>query len=167
MQPLMETDSEKLLEEGIATGQATFAEFLRATGWSPTDIDKTVCHQVGQAHRRRMLDAFQLDAARDFATFDWLGNTGSAALPVSLALAAERNWLRPGERVGLLGIGSGINCLMLALAWNGVPVAGVDESLTAEAQLAGASQVESAPGPSAPSGTGAAATAVDRLATHP
>lgn len=128
MRPLMETDSEKLLEEGIATGQATFAAFLRESGWSPAEIDKTVCHQVGHAHRRRMLDAFQLDAARDFATFDWLGNTGSAALPVSLALAAERNWLRGGDRVGLLGIGSGINCLMLALDWNGVSVAGVDEA---------------------------------------
>lgn len=158
MRPLMETDSEKLLEEGIATGQATFAAFQRTTGWSPVDIDKTVCHQVGHAHRRRMLDAFQLDAARDFATFDWLGNTGAAALPVSLALAAERNWLQAGDRVGLLGIGSGINCLMLALDWHGARVAGVDEA--AVSATTGA--------PSASDASGAQeARAVDRLATHP
>lgn len=196
MQPLMETDSEKLLEAGIATGQETFAAFLRATGWSPADIDKTVCHQVGHAHRRRMLDAFQLDTARDFATFEWLGNTGSAALPVSLALAAERQWLRAGDRVGLLGIGSGINCLMLALDWHSLPVAGVDESQTAGAQtagtqmagaqtagahsaaveIAGSRSAEPPPsvGPSADlagptaarDGGGMAATAVDRQATH-
>jgi len=29
----------------------------------------------------------------------------------------EAGAVRDGERVGLLGIGSGLNCLMLALEW--------------------------------------------------
>ena len=46
-----------------------------------------------------------------------LGNTGSAALPSALALAAEQGALRSGQKAALLGIGSGLNCLMLAVEW--------------------------------------------------
>ena len=62
-------------------------------------------------------EALGLDLARDFSTFETLGNTGSVALPATLALAAEAGAVKAGERVALLGIGSGLNCLMLALEW--------------------------------------------------
>jgi 3-oxoacyl-[acyl-carrier-protein] synthase III len=117
MQPLMRTDSERLMREGIATGLETFGEFLAAAEWTHDDIDKTVCHQVGSAHRRLMFDALGLDMALDFATLPWLGNTGSAALPITMAIGIERGHLQKGDRVGMLGIGSGINCLMLAVEW--------------------------------------------------
>jgi 3-oxoacyl-[acyl-carrier-protein] synthase-3 len=68
-------------------------------------------------HRRKLYETLGLDLARDFSTFETLGNTGSVALPATLALAAEAGALRTGQRVGLLGIGSGLNCLMLALEW--------------------------------------------------
>ena len=124
MQPLMETDSESLLREGIATGVATFEKFLRESGWSRDDIDKTICHQVGKTHRKMMLDALSLPSERDFATVEWLGNTGSVALPMSLAMAAESGHLIPHDRLGLLGIGSGINSLMLAVHWCEAKIAG-------------------------------------------
>ena len=64
-----------------------------------------------------MLQSLQLDPQRDFCTYPWLGNTGSVALPITLAIAQEQQFLRPGERVALLGIGSGINCIMAAVEW--------------------------------------------------
>ncbi|MFO0817957.1 MAG: 3-oxoacyl-ACP synthase III [Pirellulales bacterium] len=131
MRPLMDTDSERLLEEGVATGAATFADFQRVTGWRPGEIQRTICHQVGSAHRRRMLETFELDPERDFTTFEWLGNTGAAALPVSLGLAARQGWLDQAERLALLGIGSGINCLMLAVEWRQSLVSGMDEAADA------------------------------------
>ena len=117
MQPLMQTDSERLMREGIATGAAAFDRFLTETGWDRRQLSKTVCHQVGEAHRKQMLESLQLDPQTDFATLRWLGNTGSAALPVTMALAAENEHLATGDRVGMLGIGSGINCLMLGVQW--------------------------------------------------
>jgi acyl-CoA:acyl-CoA alkyltransferase len=116
-QIFMQTDSEQLLAEGIATGIVTFSDFLSTTGWSHEEIHKTICHQVGGTHRRLMLESLGLSAERDYATFPWLGNTGSVALPITLALAAESGFLREREHVALLGIGSGINCLMLAVDW--------------------------------------------------
>jgi 3-oxoacyl-[acyl-carrier-protein] synthase-3 len=113
--PLMETDSEALLHAGIALARRTWDEFRRESGWAPTDVDRVVTHQVGAAHRRALLDGLGLDAARDFPTFQDLGNMGSVSLPATLALARERGFVRPGDRTALLGIGSGLQCLMLAV----------------------------------------------------
>jgi 3-oxoacyl-[acyl-carrier-protein] synthase III len=124
MQPLMETDSELLMHHGVNTGVDTMADFLNAGEISIDVIDRTVCHQVGGAHRKLMLESLGLDPKNDFPTFSWLGNTGSAALPISMAIACEQEFVRPGHRVAMLGIGSGINCTMLDVQWQRSLVAG-------------------------------------------
>jgi 3-oxoacyl-[acyl-carrier-protein] synthase III len=116
-QILMQTDSERLLHEGLAAGAATFQRFLETSGWSRDTIHKAICHQVGGTHRRLMLESLGLSAERDYATFPWLGNTGSVALPITLAIAVEKGFIHSNEHVALLGIGSGINCVMLAVDW--------------------------------------------------
>jgi len=128
VRPLMQTDSERLMREGVRTGAATFPNLLRSVGWSRADLDRTVCHQVGLTHRKQMLDALEIDPLIDFATVQWLGNTGSVALPITLAIGIDRGVIRSGDQVGLLGIGSGINCLMLGVDWqrSSVSPAGTD-----------------------------------------
>jgi 3-oxoacyl-[acyl-carrier-protein] synthase-3 len=123
-QPLMSTDSHELMVRGVETGVATFDEFLDQTSWTRGDINRTICHQVGVAHQKMMLESLGLNPANDHTTFPWLGNTGSAALPITLADAADKGVLVTGDRIGLLGIGSGINCVMLGLEWGAVPIKG-------------------------------------------
>jgi 3-oxoacyl-[acyl-carrier-protein] synthase-3 len=139
--PLMSTDSERLMAEGIATGVATFRDFLGATGWQANDLDRTFCHQVGSTHRKLMLESLGLSPTNDYTTLEWLGNTGSAALPTTMAIGLERGFVKPGERVGMLGIGSGINCVMLGVEWQKSLVEGgvfgdVSKPMAATAQTA-------------------------------
>jgi acyl-CoA:acyl-CoA alkyltransferase len=117
LETMMDTDSEQLMRQGVATGARTFERFLAVAGWEPDQIDRTFCHQVGVAQRRMMFDSLGLDLTIDFATLETLGNTGAVALPITMALGIERNRLRKGDRVAMLGIGSGINCQMLAVEW--------------------------------------------------
>jgi 3-oxoacyl-[acyl-carrier-protein] synthase-3 len=105
------------MRRGVAAGVETFSRFLAVSGWEPEEIDRTFCHQVGVAHRRMMFESLGLDPIIDFSTVETLGNTGAAALPVTMALGIEQGRLRHGDRVAMLGIGSGINCLMLAVEW--------------------------------------------------
>lgn len=114
---VMETDSEQLLLAGMDVAKATWAKFAAESGWGTGTPDRVITHQVGSAHRRKLYETLQLDAAKDFASVEFLGNTGSAALPATLALAAEQGELRPGQKAALLGIGSGLNSLMLAVEW--------------------------------------------------
>jgi len=113
----MQTDSEQLLLAGVDVAQHAWAAFKAETGWTESSVDRFVCHQVGTMHRRKLYEALQLDLARDFSTFDTLGNMGSVSLPATLARAVEAGAVAGGNRVALLGIGSGINCMMLALEW--------------------------------------------------
>lgn len=116
--PLMATDSEALLHAGIDIAQRTWPRFLDAVGWVEQGVHKTFTHQVGRAHRKLLLEGLDLDPAIDFPTVEFLGNTGAVALPTAAALGIDAGHLSPGDHVALLGIGSGLNCLMLGVEWN-------------------------------------------------
>jgi 3-oxoacyl-[acyl-carrier-protein] synthase III len=113
----METDSVGVLQNGVPLGIETFKALRHELGWSDAQPDKIICHQVGATHQRNILDAIGIPPSRDFATFKYLGNIGTVSLPITAAIADEREFLLPGDRVGFLGIGSGLNCLMLGMEW--------------------------------------------------
>lgn len=113
----MSTDSISVLKFGVDLGLRTWKSFLARLGWGKEQIDKVICHQVGAGHRQSVLNALGIPADKDYSTFPYLGNIGTVSLPLTAALAEERGFLVPGNRVGFLGIGSGLNCLMLGLEW--------------------------------------------------
>jgi 3-oxoacyl-[acyl-carrier-protein] synthase-3 len=113
----MATDSVSVLRHGVELGVRTWRKFLANLGWAAAEVDKTICHQVGTSHRSSILEALGIPAVKDFTTYEYLGNMGTVSLPLTAALADEREFLLPGDRVGLLGIGSGLNCLMLGIEW--------------------------------------------------
>ena len=115
--PLMNTDSEALLHAGNELAGRTFERFLSELEWTRDDLDRVITHQVGSAHRRLLLETLGLPDDRDWPTVTELGNVGSVSLPASFSLAEEAGFVERGHRVGLLGIGSGLNCMMLGLTW--------------------------------------------------
>jgi 3-oxoacyl-[acyl-carrier-protein] synthase-3 len=113
----METDSVGVLQNGVPLGIESFRALRKEINWSDDQPDKLICHQVGATHQRNILDAIGIPPSRDFTTFKYLGNIGTVSLPITAAIADEREFLLPGDRVGFLGIGSGLNCLMLGMEW--------------------------------------------------
>jgi 3-oxoacyl-[acyl-carrier-protein] synthase-3 len=114
---LMSTDAVAVLEYGVALGLETWKAFKREMGWRGEDVEKTICHQVGSSHQEFILQTLEIPESKDFTTFAYLGNMGTVSLPITAALAAEREVLQSGNEVAFLGIGSGLNCLMLGLEW--------------------------------------------------
>ncbi|MFO0799090.1 MAG: 3-oxoacyl-ACP synthase III [Gemmataceae bacterium] len=115
--PFMETHASEVLKHGVELGGRTWQAFQSKFGWRPEYVDKVICHQVGSQHRDTVLRSLGIPLEKDFSTFPFLGNIGTVSLPLTAALAEERDFLRPGDRVGWLGIGSGLNCLMLGIEW--------------------------------------------------
>jgi 3-oxoacyl-[acyl-carrier-protein] synthase-3 len=113
----MATDSVSVLKHGVQLGRETWQVFLAEMGWSPIQVDRVICHQVGSGHQDAILNSLQVPKEKDFTTYRFLGNMGTAALPVTAAIADERGLLQAGQRVGFLGIGSGLTCLMMGLEW--------------------------------------------------
>jgi 3-oxoacyl-[acyl-carrier-protein] synthase-3 len=113
----MTTDAVNVMKYGVELGRRTWEAFLPELGWTPAQVDRVVCHQVGSAHQATILQTLGIPPEKDFTTFEFLGNMGTVSLPLTAALAAEREILEPGDRVAFLGIGSGLNCLMLGVEW--------------------------------------------------
>lgn len=113
----MSTDAAAVLKHGVELGRRTWESFLGVLGWGRDSVDKVICHQVGGAHRAAVLGALGVPEEKDFSTYESLGNIGTASLPITAAIAEEREFLSPGEKVAFLGIGSGLNCLMLGWEW--------------------------------------------------
>lgn len=114
---VMATDSTSVLKYGVVLGMRTWTTFLGRLNWAADHVDRVICHQVGSGHQESILKALGIPQEKDFATYRYLGNIGTVSLPLTAALAEEREFIKPGDRVGFLGIGSGLNCMMLGLEW--------------------------------------------------
>lgn len=114
---LMATNSEELLHSGVETAYETWRVFSSRQGWRGDDIDRFFCHQVGTAHARLLFSRLELDSQKNFETLSTLGNVGSVSAPITMAMAIEQNEYAQGQKCALLGIGSGINCMMLGVEW--------------------------------------------------
>jgi 3-oxoacyl-[acyl-carrier-protein] synthase-3 len=111
----MTTDAEALLVAGLGVAEETWALFRQELDWNRTD--RVVTHQVGRAHSRALFERLGLDEALGYITYDRLGNVGSVSVPITLAMAEEDEFIREGDHVALLGIGSGLSSVMLGVEW--------------------------------------------------
>ncbi|QTA92823.1 3-oxoacyl-ACP synthase III [Desulfonema magnum] len=114
---VMQTDSIGVLQNGVALGTETFRAFKKEFSLPDDKPDKVICHQVGAAHQKTILESVGIPKEKDFTTFQYLGNIGTVSLPITAAIASEREFLAKNDLVGFFGIGSGLNCMMLGVRW--------------------------------------------------
>ena len=114
---MMATDSEVLLEKGVETASECWRDFLEALSWDKQAIDRFFCHQVGRAHAQLLFQTLGVDPKRNFETLSMLGNVGSVSAPITMAMGIEQGTLTSGDQAAMLGIGSGINSMMLGINW--------------------------------------------------
>lgn len=113
--PRMETDSEALLHAGIKLAEKTWGQAKSVLGWRNEDVTRVFTHQVGRQHRTLLMERLKLNPALDYPTVEVLGNTGAAALPMALSMGLEHSPPAIGDRLALLGIGSGLSSVMLGI----------------------------------------------------
>lgn len=113
----MVTDTRMLLIEGMKLAQKTFLAAKVALGWVVEEMDEFVIHQVSKAHTAAFIKAFGIDPKKVMTIFGEHGNIGPASVPIVLSKLREMGRLKKGDRVALLGIGSGLNCSMAEVVW--------------------------------------------------
>ena len=109
----MFTDAKALLKGGMELVVAAWTE--AKTDWSWGKMDRYILHQVSSVHTNAIVKAAGLDEAKVPRTYPLLGNIGPASIPITLAYESED--LKKGDRVLLMGVGSGLNTAMLEIAW--------------------------------------------------
>ncbi|MBT4790876.1 MAG: 3-oxoacyl-ACP synthase III [Halobacteriovoraceae bacterium] len=112
---VMETNSELLMQKGVTLAKKNWQDLKLL---SQCQYDHYICHQVGIHHQEFLYKSLELDISKDHSTFKKYGNTGSAALPLTLAIASSENKFAKNDQIALLGIGSGLHTIMMELLWN-------------------------------------------------
>ncbi len=113
----MVTDTRMLLIEGIKLAQKTFMAAREALGWAVEELDQFVIHQVSQPHTAAFIKNFGIDPKKVMTIFGEHGNIGPASVPIVLSKLKQLGKLKKGDRIALLGIGSGLNCSMAEVVW--------------------------------------------------
>jgi 3-oxoacyl-[acyl-carrier-protein] synthase-3 len=111
---VMTTDLKGLLNAGLQLSEDLWTEAAEIHGWRE-GIDRYVIHQVSQVHTDAICARLGLDPAKAPRSFPEYGNIGPVSVPFTLA--GEADSLVEGDRVLLLGIGSGLNASIMELTW--------------------------------------------------
>lgn len=109
----MYTNAKELLRGGLELVVSAWKEAEPEWRWSKAD--RYITHQVSSVHTSSIVKAARLDAGKVPRTYPTYGNVGPASIPITLS--QEQATLRRGDRVVLMGVGSGINTAMMELAW--------------------------------------------------
>lgn len=108
----MRTDTKGLLDAGLDVSKLAWGD-AEAAGW--LDADRYIIHQVSQVHTTMLCERLGIDMTKVPLTFPFLGNVGPASVPITLSREADS--LEPGDRVILMGMGSGINAAATEIIW--------------------------------------------------
>ncbi|MGY1634602.1 3-oxoacyl-ACP synthase III [Geodermatophilus sp. SYSU D01186] len=111
---IMRTDLKGLLDAGLRLSEDMWADAAAEVDWAG-GMSRYIVHQVSKVHTKAMCDRFSIDPALVPTTFPTRGNLGPASVPYTLA--GVQDSLVDGDRVLLMGIGSGLNVSCLEIAW--------------------------------------------------
>jgi 3-oxoacyl-[acyl-carrier-protein] synthase III len=113
----MHTDSTTLLKEGLKVIAAAWKGSQQELGWTNEMIDRLFTHQVSEKQRLLGLQMLGMPEGLDYPTLIELGNIASVSCPLCMAMAREDGFLQDGHRVAMIGVGSGINSIILGVEW--------------------------------------------------
>ncbi len=113
----MRTDTKGLLLAGLELAAQTWKESVSAFEWDPASVDTYVVHQVSKVHTKAVADTLGLDIERFPLIYPTFGNIGPAGVPTVLSKAVEDGTVSSGDRVMLMGVGSGINTAAAEIQW--------------------------------------------------
>lgn len=110
----MRTDSAGLLENGIQLILDTW-KGANEQGLDFKSMDYVIPHQVSMVYTRNFSKITGVGMERIPVTFpDW-GNIAAEAVPMTLAHVQDQ--IQRGQRVLLMGVGSGLNTAMMEVEW--------------------------------------------------
>jgi 3-oxoacyl-[acyl-carrier-protein] synthase-3 len=113
----MLTDTKALTEHGLELAIRTWQKAVDELGWSVERHDYYAQHQVSKAHAQKFAGVIGLDWDKIYKLYPEYGNIGPAGIAIVLSKLEKEGWVKPGNRVAMMGIGSGINCSMAEVVW--------------------------------------------------
>ncbi len=109
-QPRMKTESEELLHAGVKLGKSLWQSWDQK---AKEQLSFYITHQVGKSHEELLTSELNLKKQKTYTSYQQYGNTGSAAVALTWHLAMTNKIFPKGQRGVWLGIGSGLNAMLM------------------------------------------------------
>jgi len=113
----MRTRAKTMMIAGAQLGAQTYARACEVMDWGPQKLDLAVIHQVTRAHTEAFAGMAGVPMDRIPTIYQEFGNIGPAGIPTVLQRAVEGGTVQKGWRIGLMGVGSGLNSTMAEVVW--------------------------------------------------
>ncbi len=117
LDPIMLTDSQKIISSAASLGKRAWADFTAGVGWSRDEIQHIFCHQVGKQVNAAFYQEMGLDMSKEYTVYQRYGNLVSAALPSCFITKAEKEGFNKGDKILFTAFGSGLNTIFTGLIW--------------------------------------------------
>jgi 3-oxoacyl-[acyl-carrier-protein] synthase III len=111
----MVTDSHALFEGALAHFPSMVNNLLEDIQWSIDDVDVIIPHQASMKIIKKAMAAIGSSMEKCGISIDRYGNMGAVSVPFTLKQVLEERALKEGDRIVVLGFGSGLSFSMMAL----------------------------------------------------
>ena len=113
----MRTDTAGLLRAGLDLAKEAWQEAFSQFAFQDETVDMYAIHQISSVHTQAVSDLLELDSDKVPRIFPKFGNTGPASVPMLLSMEDAGGRISDGDRVILMGMGSGIDAAAYELRW--------------------------------------------------
>lgn len=111
----LKMDGREVFTYAVGAVEDTLREMQQCCGDQP--FGKVIPHQANEKIIDYVVRNFDLEKDKYFINISKYGNTSSATIPIAMCDAFEQGWLKKGDRVALVGFGSGLSCGGVVIDW--------------------------------------------------
>lgn len=113
----MVTDTKSLTDAGLELAIRTWSKAEDELGWTKDTHQHYAQHQTTKGHADKFAGVIGLNLDKVYRLYPEYGNIGPAGVAVVLSKLEKDGLVTQGQRVAMMGIGSGINCSMAEVVW--------------------------------------------------
>ena len=111
----MRMDGREVFTYAVGAVEDMLRQMKQKCGDKP--YTKIIPHQANEKIIDYVARSFDYDKKDYFINISEYGNTSSATIPIAMCDACEKGWLKKGDRVALVGFGSGLSCGGVVIDW--------------------------------------------------
>jgi 3-oxoacyl-(acyl-carrier-protein) synthase III len=114
----LEADLQPLIQQGVRLLSGMYGDFMHKLGWRPDQIAKCAQHQASRTMIKQFASYLGVDPAIIVDSVSTMGNLVAGNVPINLHMLANDGSLTSGDKIMIVGGGSGLAVSHSALVWD-------------------------------------------------
>jgi acyl-CoA:acyl-CoA alkyltransferase len=114
----LEAEMIPLIKEGVRMLSGMYPHFMEKVGWKPSQIAKCAQHQASRTMIKQFASYIGIDPSITVDSVSTMGNLITGNVPINLHMMKQTGEVKTGDKVLIVGGGSGIAVSHVGLVWD-------------------------------------------------